>query len=257
MFFIKAIKSKFHTNKFNEKDLFTARKLFKGNERLSGGSKGKNNDLLKTITEEGSMSYDAENAKQRDSCQTAFEHRSSYNSGIAANSNNTQHIDGERIHGGVLRRNHHNRNTDDEPEIVSMFSADKSEDYVIQNRKFMKPHFEDKPVDRIGYYKEKEKAMFGYGDHDDMPKFAPPKMQKRQTEEPSVKDLKLKFDFAESESEYDDEISENPREEIGNEYGRQTIDLNGPFYDPSLLSKQSKACISELGRAESEADDVN
>lgn len=246
LFFVKAFKTKFNTNKFNEKDLFTARKLFKGNERLSAGSKGKNNDCLKTIAEEASISDDVEFGKQRDSCQTAYEHRSSYTSNIAANSNNTQNIDGEHLMGGTLRRNHHNRKTEDEPEIVSMFSADKSEDYAIQNRKFMKPNFDDKPGERIGYYKEKEKAIFGYSDNEEMPRFNPSKKNKQEKTDQSVKDMKLKFDFGGSESEYDDEMSENPRDETGNQYGRVTIDLNGPFYDPSLIKKQSKACMSEM-----------
>jgi hypothetical protein len=53
--FIKGLKSKFYTNKFDEKGHFSARKLFKGQGRSSAGSKGPK-DVLKTISEEANES---------------------------------------------------------------------------------------------------------------------------------------------------------------------------------------------------------
>lgn len=100
-------------------------------------------------------------------------------------------------------------------------------------------------------------AIFGYEEpQEKMPVFGIEKKPKKK--EGNVKDIQLKFNFSETESEMDDDISQNPRDnEINNDYGRQTIDLNGPIYDPSLLPSKNNGCMSELCHEESEADDVN
>ena len=48
-----------------------------------------------------------------------------------------------------------------------------------------------------------------------------------------------KFRFSETES--DDDLSESSKQDdINNQYERQTIDLNGPMYDPALLNNHGK-----------------
>ena len=260
LIFFKAFKTKFYTNKFNEKDVFTARKLFKSTGSDSAKLKPKPKETLNIIKEEENESCDVENGRGRDSCFTTSEQRNSdmrdtYERGSYANEFN---IDGERMQ-GVLRRNYQDRKTNDEPEILSMFSADKSEDYMIQPRKYIKPNFEDKREQRIEYYKQRERAIFGYDENDEPEfRFAKPKKAKVKKNETGVKNLQLKFNFSDSESDAEDDALNNPREiEINNDFGRQTIDLNGPLYDPSMLPRQTTAWMSEIGYAESEADDMN
>eukprot|EP00343_Euplotes_focardii_P004396 CAMPEP_0205809832 /NCGR_PEP_ID=MMETSP0205-20121125/14060_1 /ASSEMBLY_ACC=CAM_ASM_000278 /TAXON_ID=36767 /ORGANISM="Euplotes focardii, Strain TN1" /LENGTH=89 /DNA_ID=CAMNT_0053087453 /DNA_START=620 /DNA_END=889 /DNA_ORIENTATION=- len=58
----------------------------------------------------------------------------------------------------------------------------------------------------------------------------------KKNSERGVKDIQLKFNFSESDS--DDDLSDTPKEDYTNQYGRQTIDLNGPIYDPSMTGKE-------------------
>ena len=245
--FLKVVKSKYYTNKFNEKDLFTARSLFKSSGRLSSDRKSKGDNGLKTIMEDADESYDAEKAKQRDTCQTIYEERSSNHQTTFSVPGRRSHIDGERLQ-KIVRRNHLERKTDEEPEIVSAFSQDRSEDYIIQPRKYKKDNYADLAISN------QTNGMYKSNNYDEAHLFSTSNNQKKV--ERGVKNLQIKFNFSETES--DEDLSENPEQDnINNQYGRQTIDLNGPIYDPSMLNKEGKACMSELGQAESEASDVN
>lgn len=134
------------------------------------------------------------------------------------------------------------RKTYEEPEIISAFSTDKSEDYAIQPRKYMKPNFGDDRNIKEEYYKEQEKVIFGCYTKKDTKK----QLLELSKDEPSdekhergVHNVQIKFRFSETES--DDDLSENSKQDdINNQYGRQTIDLNGPMYDPALLNNHGK-----------------
>jgi hypothetical protein len=260
--FVKAFRVKFYTNKFNEKDMFSARKLFKGMRRDTDRSKKKDREELNVIKEEPNESYDVEKEGFRESWLTSQEHRFSdmrdtYERGSYAKEFSW---DGERIQ-GVVRRNHLDRKTNEEPEILSLYSQDKSDDLIIQTRKFMKPNFEPKREDRINYYKEKEKFIFGYEENaaENIPKFeSKPKKVKDKKKKNETENIKIKFNFSEKDSEEEDMQSTNNNEiEVNNEYGRQTIDLNGPIFDPGLVQRRGQTWLSDRGKTESEADDMN
>ena len=101
---------------------------------------------------------------------------------------------------GILRRNHLDRKTNEEPEILSAFSVDKSDDFAMMPRKYIKPNFDNKRDKRVEYYKEREKAIFGYDDNEDITAFKP-KTKKPKRQEKGVKNLTLKFEFSDNESE--------------------------------------------------------
>lgn len=258
---LKVFKSKFYTNKFNENtNLFNARKLFKGG---AAAENHKNRDSQKEklgVIKEENSDNDNENIRFRASCATTSEYRMSdmgetYERGSYAQGSN---LDGERMQ-GLLRKNHQDRKTGDEPEILSAFSQDKSEDYLIQPRQFIKPNFGDAREKRIDYYRQKEQAIFGYSEKDSQyPQFTKPKKKKNIKGESGVQNMKIKFDFMEGDSEMDEEDPYEDKEvPIDNNLGRQTLDLNGPIYDPKFMNRDQDGCISEIGYAESEADDVN
>lgn len=100
----------------------------------------------------------------------------------------------------------------------------------------MKPNFEAKREDRINYFKEKERAIFGYEENAaEVPKFeSKPKKAKKKNND--TNNIKIKFNFSEKDSDDEDikSTKNNEAEEI-NEYGRQTLDLNGPIFDPGLI----------------------
>lgn len=73
--FVKAFRVKFYTNKFDEKELFSARRLFKGMGRDTARSKKKDKEELNIIKEEPNESYDVERDGNRESCLTSQEHR--------------------------------------------------------------------------------------------------------------------------------------------------------------------------------------
>lgn len=150
------------------------------------------------------------------------------------------------------------RKTNDEPEILSAFSADKSEDYAILPRMYIKPNFEDKREKRVEFYKEKERAIFGYdySDAEEQPKFTKETKNPKERKE-EIKDIQLKFSFSEDDSDEDELTSNNRELEVNEDFGRQTIDLNGPIYDTKPCLSRNNECLSEIGKAESEADDVN
>ena len=58
-----AIKSKFYTNKYGQKDLFTAKKLFKNRYQKHDKMKNRLNQGLKPIKEDENESYDVESFK--------------------------------------------------------------------------------------------------------------------------------------------------------------------------------------------------
>ncbi|CAI2371399.1 unnamed protein product [Moneuplotes crassus] len=247
---IKVIKSKYYTNKFNEKDLFNARSLFKAKGRLSHEKRRKEDEGLKTILEDVDESCDVENGNKRETCKTIYEDRFShtYSTFSVPGRNSHLHVDGERLQHN-LRRNYHERKTGEEPEIISVFSTEKSEDYAIPQRQFMKADFGNDKLEKAAYLKAKERALFGNfnSQNDNASKLPAQEGVKSQ----------IKIDFSESGSE-DEELSDCPRQDdINNVYGRDTIDLNGPMYDPMILKKNGKGCMSEFSQAESEANDMN
>ena len=119
-----SFKSKFYTNKFDQKELFTAKKLFKPHFSQNKKLKNKHKEVLKVIKEDENESYDVESIRYRPSCHTATDRKDSQT--IERYSHNS-HIDGERMQ-QLVRRNSNSRKSGDEPEIKSAFSTEKSSD---------------------------------------------------------------------------------------------------------------------------------
>ena len=198
----KSLKVILYTNKYNEKDLFSARKLFKS----------KDGEASKSRTKFGAISNAAKEHQQElaDTESCGFKHSwgtinvESESDQLTSNQRGSwsinSHIDGERVQ-GVQRRNHLERKTNDEPEILSCFSIDKSDDFAIMPRKYIKPNFEEKRDKRVEYYKEREKAIFGYDDkEEDFPNFKI-KQRKPKKEDKGIKNFTVKYDFSDNESE--------------------------------------------------------
>ncbi|CAI2371960.1 unnamed protein product [Moneuplotes crassus] len=243
--FIKAIKSKYDNSQFNDKNLFDAKSMFKKKARSSYEKKGQGDNGLNTILEDANESYDVENFNKRETCKTIYEDRYSDTYGQFSNQRKSSKL-GENFLEGY--RNVKEGKISEEPD-VSTFSTDRSEDYPLPHRNFMKNKFEKDELEKAAYLKEKENAIFGMAsgqsDYDS-----------KQGIQDQIK-TQIKFNFSESESEFDD-LSENPRQEdLNNINGRETIDLNGPLYDPATFKKKVKGCMSEFSQAESEANDMN
>jgi len=260
--FVKAFRSKFYTNNFNEKDLFSARSLFKDTQRSSARSSKLNKKGLKVIKEEVNESFDQEKGRDRESCLTSNEVRFSDMRDTYEQCSYPEevNIEGERIQ-NIIRRNHQDRKSNDEPEILSMYSADKSDDLIIQSRKFMKPNFEASREDRINYITEKKRALFGYDDAETNSPIVEISKKKKKSKKAKkvnneMNNIEIKFGFSENES---DAESQNDQRDIdmNHDYGRQTLDLNGPIDDPALVQRRALACMSDIGNDQSEADDVN
>jgi len=254
----KAFKDKLYTNKFNDKDLFTAKKLFKNNIPSNEKMKNKHKEVLKVIKEDDNESYDVESIRYRASCETTSEKRNSNNKesfergSYAFNS----HIDGERLQTSA-KRSYKDRNSNDEPEIMSVFSTDKSSDYAVKPRKYMKVKYGQEDE-----YKPRDTLAFGYEKPTEFKtktKKTSKANDKETKDEVGVQDLKIKFNFTDDESDDEDDIySSNGKDiDLNTEFGRQTIDLNGPIYDQNVINQNENGYLSEVGNPESEVDDMN
>lgn len=173
------------------------------------------------------------------------------------------HIDGERMQ-NLIKREAKPRNSGEEPEIKSAFSTEKSSDYAVNPRKYKKSKY-----DTAENEKERNTLTFGYGQPVEitkrMPKDSSKSNKKARTQQDiGVKDLKIKFDFANDNEDDSDSADDENEEELylkeidhKSEFGRQTIDLNGPIYDQNEPSQRGDECYSEAGHPQSEVDDVN
>ena len=93
-------------------------------------------------------------------------------------------------------------------DINQIFSDDK--DQICFDKKF-----EEITQNRMEYYKEREKAIFGYEDKDENFPNLQSKVtkQKSRKDDKGVKNFELKFNFSDNESDDEDDIlSENNRE---------------------------------------------
>ena len=262
----KSLKVIFHTNKYSEKDLFSARKLFKSKEADVPKAQSKPSSAEKIAKGFNKEQESSESSGYKYSWGTINEDYE--NELVSSNQRGTFtnefNADGERVQ-GILRRNHLDRKTNEEPEILSAFSVDKSDDFAMMPRKYIKPNFDNKRDKRVEYYKEREKAIFGYDDNEDITAFKP-KTKKPKRQEKGVKNLTLKFEFSDNESEqegvfyeyFPEQKVQHPKKwNVTENIGRQTIDLNGPIYDPNLISKKDRDTLSELEKDGSEAEEVN
>ena len=158
-------------------------------------------------------------SKQRASCATTHEKRdslSNYKESFERGSYaQNSHIDGERMQGFALR-NSNLRNSDDEPEIKSVFSTDKSSDYAVLPRKYKSSRYGEEKES-----KDKNTYNFGYEEPVYVNKRASrakKNSSKESKQEIGVKDLKIKFDFCN-----DNEDSEDDTYNIPNKYNYSKI----------------------------------
>lgn len=255
-FMYKSIRFMVRTNKFNEKEMFYPRKLFKGKGSDCSRRSYKPKPSLKPIKEEHNESGDEEDLRSLASSTPSVLQKREYQTGALSRDT---FVDGERVQ-KVVRRNHQERKSTETAEILSAFSTEKSEDYAILPRGYKKPNFREDRDKRVEYFREREKAIFGYEEPDHAEASVHPKKPKTgNAQEKGLKQLEIKFNFVSDseESDNDECFGADCQKEIkldGN--FRNTVDVSASGYSKGSFFNQNDECISEIEIANSEADDA-